>query len=646
MSPRCLLILALPLATACTDPVSTRDPHVNKTDADDDGFYEDEDCDDDDPLVHPGGDERCDGKDNDCDGFVDAADDSLSDGLILYDDRDHDGYGDPATEVVACEALTGTAENGDDCDDTRDSVNPGVHEDCTTTWDDNCSGDAFDLDADNCATFYPDADGDGFGGEDAACTCFGNPDYPMLAAGDCDDTAPEVNPDAAEVCDDGIDNDCDGSAGACQWQGDIDMEDAYDARILGAAEDDGAGTDVWGVGDLDGDSHEDLLVLAPGADGGVGNAVVFYWQVSGIEPFSGADGRVVGGSGEPIAYAVPGGDLDGDGVPDVILGSSSANGGAGAVWLWSAPGGATDDITSLGVSLQGGSGAQAGMPMGLGDLDDDGHDDFAVAAPGERTLYLVYGPWTTSSALSDAGLGLRGATGGVVALAGRGDTDADGLNDFAVGLPSASSAGEVFVAQGPGSGLSSLYDAQGILSGAAAEDEFGAAVGWAGDLDGDGYDELLVGAPGAEIDFGDQGRVYLFQGPVTGLLDAAGGAVATLDGESSNDRAGATVRGGGDINGDGSPDLIMAATGNDQAASSAGLVYVMYGPLAGGSYELKFADAFFEPEVQSRQYAGTGLWIGSDFDADGVDDVLIGSPGNDQGAESAGAVDLFLSHGL
>jgi hypothetical protein len=194
--------------------------------------------------------------------------------------------------------------------------------------------------------------------------------------------------------------------------------------------------------------------------------------------------------------------------------------------------------------------------------------------------------------------------------------------------------------------MASLYDAQGILSGIATGNEFGASVGWTGDLDGDGYEELLVGAPGVEIDYTGQGQAYLFEGPVAGLLDAASGALATLDGESSGDRAGATVRGGGDINGDGHPDLVIAATGNDQAASSAGLLYVMYGPLAAGSYELKFADAFFEPEVQSRQYAGTGLWIGSDFDDDGIHDVLIGSPGNDQNAESAGVVDLFLSHGI
>ena len=643
MSPRCLLLLALPLAAACADGVTAAGPH--EIDADDDGYYQSDDCDDGDPLVNPGATEQCDGIDNDCDGLVDAADDSLSDGLILYDDGDGDGYGDPATEVVVCEATAGTADNSGDCDDTRADISPDVNEDCTTAWDDNCSGDTYDLDADGCNTFYPDADGDGHGGEDGVCTCLGNPDYPEFVAGDCDDDDEDVNPDAEEICDDGIDNDCDGSAGACNWQGDIDMEDAYDARILGAAEDDGAGTEVWGVGDLDGDSYEDILVLAPGAEGGVGNAAVFYGLVSGLEAFGEADGRAIGSSAEPLEYAVSGGDVDGDGVPDVILGSTSANGGAGEVWLWSAPGGATDDVSDLGVSLWGAGGAQAGLPMGLGDLDGDGHDDFAVAAPGEQAVYLVHGPWTTPSALSDAAHGLSGANGGTVALAGWGDTNADGMNDFAVGLASSSGTGEVFVACGPGGSMASLYDSQGLLDGIGDEDEFGAAVAWTGDLDGDGYGELLVGAPGVQIDYSDQGQAYLFQGPVTGQLGASD-AFATFDGESSGDRAGDTVRGGGDINGDGNLDLVIAATGNDQAAYSAGLVYVMYGPLTGGSYELKFADAFFEPEVQSRQYAGAGLWIGSDFDNDGIDDVLIGSPGNDQSAGSAGVADLFLSLGL
>ncbi len=643
MSPRCLHLLAFPLAVACADGVTAGDPR--ETDADGDGYYQSDDCDDDGPLVYPGAAERCDGIDNDCDGLVDDADDSLDDGLILYEDRDGDGYGDPSSEVVVCEATDGTADNGDDCDDTSADIGPGVDEDCSTTWDDNCSGDAYDLDAIGCTTLYPDADGDGFGGEDGVCTCFGNPDYSELVADDCDDGDEAVNPNAEEICDDGIDNDCDGEAGACNWQGDIDMELAYDARIVGASEDDGAGTELWGMGDLNGDSQEDILVLAPGVDGGVGNAAVFHGLVAGLVTFADADGRAVGSSSEPIEYAVFGGDLDGDGVPDAILGSASANDGAGVVWLWSAPGGATDDISGLEVSLWGASDAQAGVPMGLGDLDGDGHDDFAVAALGEQQLYLVHGPWTAPSSLSDLTQGLGGANGGTVALAGWGDTNADGLGDFAVGLPSSGSTGEVFVACGPGSSMSTLYDSQGLLDGISAEDEFGAAVGWAGDLDGDGYDELLVGAPGVQIDYSNQGQAYLFQGPVTGQLEASE-AFATLDGECSGDTGGDTVRGGGDINGDGTPDLVIAASANDQADFAAGLVYVMYGPLTGGSYELKFADAFFEPEVQSRQYAGTGLWIGSDFDNDGIDDVLVGSPGNDQGAESAGVVDLFLSPGI
>ena len=103
-------------------------------DGDGDGFtVADGDCDDANPAVHPGAEEACNGVDDDCDGAVDAEDSDLAGGLVYYEDRDGDGYGNPATAVVDCEAPEGHVDNGQDCDDADASANPGRAGSCAGT---------------------------------------------------------------------------------------------------------------------------------------------------------------------------------------------------------------------------------------------------------------------------------------------------------------------------------------------------------------------------------------------------------------------------------------------------------------------------------------------------------------------------------
>ncbi len=178
-----------------------------------------DDCDDDDATVFPGNDETCDGKDNDCDGDIDE-------GLLItyYEDADGDGYGSDAT-TAACTLPDGYAETAGDCDDTRAEVHPDASELCDGL-DNDCDGD---IDEDiEVVTFYRDADGDGYGTtEDTTDSC-AQPDGYILQAGDCDDTNPDINPGATEVCD-GVDNDCDGNADddavdAATWYWDVDRD--------------------------------------------------------------------------------------------------------------------------------------------------------------------------------------------------------------------------------------------------------------------------------------------------------------------------------------------------------------------------------------------------------------------------------------
>ncbi len=204
------------------------DPAVETFDCDPgEGWVADSaDCDDANSAIHPDATETCDALDNDCDGLVDDADDSVTGTSTWYTDADADGYGDDAAATEACEQPSGTAAYGGDCDDADPVYNPGASEDdCADPEDYNCDG----------STGYADDDGDGF----AACE-------------DCDDGDATVNADATERCN-GVDDDCDGV---------VDEDDAADAS-------------TW-YADSDGDGYGDLASTTVACDQPAGHVAAAY----------------------------------------------------------------------------------------------------------------------------------------------------------------------------------------------------------------------------------------------------------------------------------------------------------------------------------------------------------------------------------
>jgi len=192
-----LALLASLFLTAC--PKS--DDTGGMTDADADGYGEWEDCNDRDPLIHPGAAETCDGRDNNCDGAVDEGVTG-----VLYFDADLDGYGAADTETTGCEGTAGYAATGDDCDDDNADVHPDADEWCDGL--DNDCDDEVDEDI-TFETWFADEDADGYGDPDTSVEDCVEPDGYVLDDADCDDDDDEINPDADEYCD-GVDNDCDG----------------------------------------------------------------------------------------------------------------------------------------------------------------------------------------------------------------------------------------------------------------------------------------------------------------------------------------------------------------------------------------------------------------------------------------------------
>ena len=159
------------------------------------------DCDDTVAEDHPGADEVCDDRDNDCDGVVD---DNAMDASVWYVDVDGDGFGDPSTEEQACDGETAI---GEDCDDADPAVNPDAQEICDGV-DNDCDGRVDPDDSVDALVWYADEDGDGYGTSTTTRSCEGDSGW-SAETGDCDDTDASTWPEAPEICDE-ADNDCDG----------------------------------------------------------------------------------------------------------------------------------------------------------------------------------------------------------------------------------------------------------------------------------------------------------------------------------------------------------------------------------------------------------------------------------------------------
>lgn len=161
--------------------------------------------------------------DRDNDTVPDSKDNCPDDANLGQADADGDGLGDVCDDDADGDGYTVSV----DCDDTRDDVNPGEEERCTTTVDDNCDGETNSIDALACAVYFADRDGDGYGDDaDKECYCEATGDYTVKVNGDCDDGDDTIKPGEPEVCD-GADQDCDGrvdedAVGLGTWYADVD----------------------------------------------------------------------------------------------------------------------------------------------------------------------------------------------------------------------------------------------------------------------------------------------------------------------------------------------------------------------------------------------------------------------------------------
>jgi hypothetical protein len=361
-----------------------------------------------------------------------------------------------------------------------------------------------------------------------------------------------------------------------------------DVTLSTGVPDDDFGAHVALVGDLNADGCVELAVNSTYF---AGRVHVFFGAPT-IGPDAVADGVLDGADVGAAWYGVwtgPAGDVNGDGYADLFAAASfrSGSGGSGAFWVYFGGPGGSLDTTADGSAIGEGTSDYFGPTAGVGDVDGDGFADLAAAAvqfippPGEIAgkAYLYHG--------------------------------------------------------GPGTAFDGTAD-ESVVGFAGSWSYFGNDLAGAGDVDDDGFADLLIGAWGARGPDFSTGAVYLFRGGTGTILDAT--PDATFHGVRY-DNLGSRLA-AGDVNGDGRPDLLLA--GNQDSLPPADRYAGVLTAFLGGPWPYDAtADAVRRATAGGTRFADALAFAG-DVDGDGFGDVIAGAPGDPTGGEYAGAAYLFL----
>ena len=395
------------------------------------------------------------------------------------------------------------------------------------------------------------------------------------------------------------------------YYGGANMNSTADVTMTGEATFNFFGNSVSGAGDVNGDGFSDVIIGAFGNSSSTGKAYVYFGGTSmdATADFSMAGETANSTFGLSVAST---GDVNGDGYPEVLVGAYGYGSNTGRAYFYDYF--MKNEITSeLTMTGEANNNLFGNSISSAGDVNGDGYSDIIVGATGYNSstgkAYIYFGGLSLDT-LADVTLNGEASLNSFGKVSSAGDVNGDGYDDVIVGASQYnSSTGRAYIFYG-GSAMNNTADV--IMTGEAANNNFGISVSAAGDVNGDGYSDVIIGASGFNSSTG-KAYIYFGSSSMDNISDA------TMIGESfSNSLFGSSVASAGDVNGDGYPDVIIGAYAYN---SSMGRAYVYFG---GTAINDNTADITLSGEATSN-YFGNSVSTAGDINGDGFSDMIIGA---------------------